>query len=106
MINQLPPTRRLPTARRYAARGQLEVYVTKRRWARRRFVVGVVIAVVAGGSAGAIGLLRSTHVANRQTARCYVTAELGQGEKFNGTTIADPGAPGSTAQVDSAIDGC
>jgi len=103
---QLPEARRLPTARRYAARRQLEQYVSRRGWARRRFVVGVVLAIVAGGSVGAIGLLRSTPVTNRQTARCYVSADVGHDETFNGTTIEPPGPPGTKEQVDNAIDRC
>jgi hypothetical protein len=106
MINQLPPTRRLPTARRYAARRQLEQYVARPRWRRRPVVLGVVIAIAFGASAGAVGLLRSAPVTNRQTARCYVVSELGHGETFNGATLAVPGVPGSVAQVDNAIDAC
>jgi hypothetical protein len=106
MISQLPPTRRLPTARRYAARRQLELYLSRPRWRRRPLVLGVVIAILVGGSAGAVGLLRSAHVTNRQSARCYVVPELGQGESFNGTTVGAPGRPGSKVQADHAIEAC
>jgi uncharacterized membrane protein len=108
MIGQLPPSRRLPTARRYAARRQLEGIVDRRRALprRRRLIVGVAIAVLLGSAAAGITLLRSAPVTDKQTARCYTVAELGSGQTFSGTTIAVPGTPGTPAQVDNAFDFC
>ena len=108
MIEQLPPTRRLPTARRYAARRQLEELVSRRRapGRQRRFILGIVIFAVVGSAATGITLLRSSPVTDRTTARCYTTAAVGSGETFSGTTIGVLGAPGSTGQVDNAIANC
>jgi hypothetical protein len=108
MIQQLPPSRRLPTSRRYAARRQLEDLVSSRktpRW-RRRFILGIAIAAVLGGAATGITLLRSSPVTDRNTARCYTSADVGKGEVFSGTTVAVPGVPGSKAQVDNALSLC
>src|SRR6266487_3169940 len=108
MIEQLPPSRRIPTARRYAARRQLEELATMRwvpRW-RRRFVLGIVIAAVIGGAATGITLLRSAPITDRNSARCYTAESLGKGDVFSGTTIGAPGVPGSTAQVDNALSTC
>src|SRR6266700_3347904 len=108
MIEQLPPSRRLPTPRRYAARRQLEDLVSGRRtpWRRRRVILGVVIVVLLGSTAAGITLLRSSPVTDKTTARCYTQASLGEDGTFSGTTIFAPGTPGSAAQVDSAIDIC
>jgi hypothetical protein len=108
MIEQLPPSRRLPTSRRYAARRQLEELVSGRKapGRRRRFILGVVIVVVVGSAATGVTLLRSSPVTDRTTARCYTTASLGNGETFSGATIFAAGTPGSTAQVDNAIATC
>jgi hypothetical protein len=108
MIGQLPPSRSLPSNRRYAARRQLEETVGRRRVAprRRRLILIVVIAVLLSSAAAGIAFLRSAPVTDKRTARCYTQASLGSGETFSGTTIGAPGIPGSTAQVMSAITVC
>ena len=108
MINQLPPARRLPTSRRYAARRQLEEFVSRRRVPRRRrrFILGIAFIAVVGSAAAGITLLRSSPVTDRTKARCYTVTTLGSGDTFSGTTISAPGTPGSTAQVNNAIATC
>jgi hypothetical protein len=108
MIGHLPPSRRMPAARRYAARRQLEEFVNRRSGLRRRrrLVLGVAIAVVLGSAVAGITLLQSAPVTDKTTARCYTEAALGSGGTFSGATIGALGAPGSTARVDNAIATC
>jgi hypothetical protein len=108
MIGNLPPSRRLPTPRRYAARRQLEDLVARRRIPsrRRRVVYVVVIFVIVGSTAAGITLLRQAPVTDRSSARCYTVDEVGAGENFAGTTVGAPGVPGSTEQVRNAVSAC
>jgi hypothetical protein len=108
MIGQLPPSRSLPTARRYAARRQLEELVSRRGLfrRRRRIVTGLVVVAIVGSGVAGITLLRSSPITDRSTARCYTVDSVGTGEDFVGTTIVASGIPGSPAQVDNAIAVC
>jgi hypothetical protein len=108
MIGQLPPSRTLPTNRRYAARRQLEELVGTRRplLRRRRIIFVVAIAAVLGSAAAGVAVLRTAPVTDKRTARCYTQANVGSGEMFSGTTIAAPGTPGSIGQVNNAMAFC
>jgi hypothetical protein len=108
MIGQLPPSRTLPSNRRYAARRQVEEIVGNRKASprRKRLILIVAIAVVLGSAAAGIALLRSAPITDKRTARCYTQASLGRGGTFSGTTIGAPGTPGSSVQVDNAITVC
>jgi hypothetical protein len=108
MIVQLPPSRSLPSNRRYAARRQLEDAVGKMKASprRRRLILLVAIALVLASAVSGITLLRTAPVTDKRTARCYTATSVGSGNTFSGTTIGVPGPPGSVAQVNDAIASC
>jgi hypothetical protein len=108
MIVQLPPSRSLPSNRRYAARRQLEETVGKKKASprRRRVILPVAIALILGSAVAGTAFLRTAPVTDKRTARCYTLANVGSDKTFNGTTIGVAGLPGSVAQVDDAIASC
>ena len=108
MIVQLPPSRSLPTNRRYAARRQLEETVGTKKASprRRRLILLVAIALIVASAVAGIALLRTAPVTDKRTARCYTLAKVGSDKTFSGTTIGVAGPPGSVAHVDDAIASC
>jgi hypothetical protein len=108
MIVQLPPSRSVPSNRRYAARRQLEDVVGKKKASprRTRLILLVAIALVLASAVAGITLLRTAPVTDKRTARCYTAMSIGSDKTFSGTTIGVAGTPGSVAQVDDAMASC
>jgi hypothetical protein len=109
-----PPARPLPLGRRDAMQQQLETLVGagtgdgRRRGRKPVLIAAGAAAIVVGTTAGAIVYVQhSQPVTNKSVARCYTEANLGGGDQFHGTTIAEAGVPGSRApQVDNAVSVC
>jgi hypothetical protein len=62
--------------------------------------------LLVSSTAVAIAYVQSQPVTVKTTARCYTVDSLAAGTNFFGTTIANAGRPGTTAQVNDALSVC